>query len=338
MTTTAQAMYDGQDMKDIEDRVMNPGVDPDREAEILQKNKDKSVTVDEILKMYEGTDSIRDLTFKDKTPIQQTMLKLCYTVGLTSPEAELTKTKKAYDKKASLLEQMKTSYREEKKSIEEDITEEKGWVYDCDKIIEQKENEKEELEKELAYESEEVKKCKAAYKTAPSKEQKEELIEMVRGYDESKAVKETKIEQLEDDIEVASDSFNDHYDDWQDLKADRNDQVCMLRAVNKLQRGYKRVAKSYDKILKKSNKGKITDCKLIALLMKDLQTAFDAKKDVDQALKKQRKVIKRGPDFVEQQETLNRQDREKEEEDIKRTAGESVNKARERRTSLYTSM
>jgi hypothetical protein len=339
MTTTAQATYDGEDMKEIEGRVMNSGVSQNRQAEILQQNTPFGESIDGVIaKISSGTGEIQDLTLQGKSGFQQAVLRACYAIGIKSPEGELAKAKEGYESRSRLLENMKEGYQNNKKTIDDEILDERGWVFDCDKVLQQKESEKEELEKELAYEAEEVKKCKAAYKAAPTKEQKEELIEMVRGYDTSRGAKEKKIEDLTDEVEIASDSFNDHYEDLQELQSDRNEQIQLIQATAHLQRGYRRVARTYSKILEKSNKGKITDCKLLGVLAADLNAAKDAKTQLEQIHRERKAGIAGIPAAIKQahQEDVSRN--EEETAQVKRVSEAGVNLARQRRAKLYTPM
>ena len=338
-TQTQDAAYTGTSTKPEENSGMDAGVSQERRAEILQQNASPTESIEGVIaKITSGTDDIRVLTLKDKSMFQQAVLKACYAIGITNPESELEKTKTGYESKSRLLENLKGEYQTNKTDLETEIKHEQGWVFDSDKILEELEGSKETLEKELGYETEEIKKCKAAYKTVPTKDQKEELIEMVRGYDASKTSKDQKIEQLEEEIEMASDSFNDHYDDLQDLRSDKNEEVQILQAISHLQKGYKRVAKTYGKIIKKSNKGKITDCKLLAALAGDLNSAKSAKQELEQIHKKRKAGIAGIPAAIQQSNIAETAGKEEETAQVKRVSEAGVHLAKQRRSKLYTAM
>lgn len=329
--------YHESSSKVIDDSIMPADVPQELADEILQKNSSYAGSIEGVLTdISSGASDLKEISLRGKSTLQQTVLSACYAIGISSPERVLEKTREGYEQRAHLLEGMKEKYQEKKNSIDEDISEEKKLVRASDQILRQKESRQQKLEKELAYEAGEVETCRKAYSGTDDKEQKEALIEMVRGYEASQSAKEKEIEDLDEEIGNASDFFNEHYEDLQELKGDRNETVQMLQATSQLQRGYRRVARTYSKILEKSIAGKVDDCRLLGALAQDLQNVRSTENELKDINRKRKQAVSRIPQAIRQQQA---KESSKIEEDTAQTRKETeagVKLARERRAKMFS--
>ena len=321
----------------VDDRIMPSDVSQERADAILQRNNNYAGSIEGVLTdISSGTNDLREISMRGKSTLQQTILAACYAIGINSPERVLEKTKDGFERKAHMLEGMKEQYQEKKKTIDDDITSEKSWVYDADKILQEKEGRQKALEKELAYEAGEVETCRNAYSDTDDKEGREALIEMVRGYEASRSAKEKEIEDLDEEITNASDSFNEHFEDLQELQADRNEVVQMLQATSQLQRGYRRVARTYGKVLEKSIAGKIDDCRLLGALAQDLQSVRNDEKELRDINRKRKDAVSRIPQAIRSQQIEESNKIELDTAKTKRESEAGVKLARERRAKMFS--
>ena len=110
----------------------------------------------------------------------------------------------------------------------------------------------------------------------------------------------------------------------------------MLQATSQLQRGYRRVARTYGKVLEKSIAGKVDDCRLLGALAQDLQAVRNDEKELRDINRKRKHAVSRIPQAIRAQQI---EESSKIEEDTAQTKRESeagVKLARERRARMFS--
>jgi len=333
---TAQA-YQEQSQQAVDAKVINSGVAKEREDRILKKSGNAQASMDGIvMDMYQQKTELERLTYLDEGVLTQVYMKACYKFGLKEPLKELDKKRQEILADVQVLELEQERYKGQIDNLDEKIKETHGWVYDSDKILREKEEKKDALLEELSYEQQEVENCREAYKTSTNKEERGNLLEMVRGYETSRAEKEAQIRQLDTEISKASQSFNEFYDEQELLKESKNKFLDVQQSVNDMQNDLVFLARQFNNIVQEGGFGPLATAELLSALQSKMNGYVNMAKRLQSITEGQyitiRKMAEKGKPLKKEFEKNSK----KRDEKVGRRTEDEVQRAKERRQNLYS--
>jgi chromosome segregation ATPase len=332
---TIQA-YQEQSQQAVDAKVINSGVAKEREDRILKKAGHQQSNMDGIvMDMYQQKAELERLTYMDEGVAKQLYMRACYRLKVKEPLKELDRKRQEILADVQVLELEQDRYNAQIENLDEKIKDANGWVFDSDKTLREREEKKEALLEELSYEQQEVENCREAYKTAASKEEKGNLLEMVRGYEASRSEKEAQIRQLDDEISKASQSFNEFYDEQEMLKESKNNFLDVKQSVNDMQNDLVFLARQFNNIVQDGGFGPLATAELLAALQHKMGGYVNMAKRLKEITEGQYAAIGKMAETgkpIKEEFAKSRKNRNNK---VNRKTEDEVQRAKERRESLY---
>ena len=332
---TAQA-YQEQSQQAVDAKVINSGVSKEREDRILKKQGHQQSNMDGIvMDMYQQKAELERLTYMNESVPKQVYMRLCYKIKAKDPLKELDRKRQEILADVQVLELEQERYDSQIDNLDEKIKEVNEWVYDSDNTLREREEKKEALLEELSYEQQEVENCRDAYKNAANKEEKGNLLEMVRGYETSRAEKEARIRQLGDDISKASQSFNEFYDEQEMLKESKNKFLEVKNSVNDMQGDLIFLARQFNNIVQDGGFGPLATAELLLALQNKMQGYVKIAESIEQISDNQYGAIKKMSETGKPLKDKFNKKKKTRDINVNRRTEDEVQRAKERRENLY---
>lgn len=312
------------------------GVPKDREAVILQEVVVPSDLGSVVDRLEDNTNKVERLTYAKKPVLTKTWMKICYKTGIKDPFVELGKQKDTLIGKVNILEREKKTYLTEIAKLDKtEINEKRDWVYDSERVLTEKEMRKDDITRELGREQQDLEQLKAEYDGSPI-EEKKKIADMVRGCEASMMLRQTELEDLDGQIEKASEKFNEYFDDLETLRSIKAYNMSFVQGIKKMQRDYRYAIKQFDKVIQCNGKGPIDTGRLLVMLGKDLQDYVTEVKVLKEITEDQLDCANEIPNSIEDTRAKMGEQDSKRIQQVKLISENEIARAKERRQKLFS--
>ncbi len=205
---------------EITDRVMASDVSPERRDVITKKGSYAArPSLANIENEARGIErQVEELAYIGKSPLMQVAYRVAFKTRVMHPFQVLAKDRSELEKRIRENRDEIGTLMQEVNEFDQQFAEKRKWVLDGKLVYDELKSKKDQHEAEMAQEEAESEECKKTFYNSQDKAEREQSKQLFNGYQQSKQLHEKAIRELDREMDSTLSSFNQFYDDLEDLK------------------------------------------------------------------------------------------------------------------------